>query len=320
MMIRRQLSGIPRVITFPGQGQLIQPALLGQLEPFHNRSKISIPKVLRDRLFQGDPLEFLRSSANLQPSVVYTSLLILELIASNGKPLEGSYLMGHSLGELTCLIANGVIPSELGIHMAHSRGKFMEECCPDKNKYGMTAFIFKHAQGNLEIIKDRVSQYSSLAIANFNCDTQCVVSGELDELATLTKQLKSDIKAKGTKLQVQLPFHNEILADAKRRFRELISTQCDIDKDKKLELPIVSNLTGELSFTHGEALDNFLEDFTRPVLFSKGLQFMLDTDVSFVNIGPNAKVIQALARKMDTKGNLASNINLETQQDLSQLY
>lgn len=318
-MIKRQLTGIKRVLTFPGQGQLIQRPLLQQLQPLQQQCQIPIPQHLQQHLF--DPAlspEFFLKSSNLQPSVVYISLLLLELLHKQGITIECSYLMGHSLGELTALILNGVIPKEVGVHMAHARGEFMEDCVRKGVDYGMTAFLFKDSSEAMNVIKERVTQFASLDVANINGHNQCVVSGEFTELAELSKLLKKDIKAKGTKLDVKLPFHNKVLDESKHRFRELVYKQCDIDKGKQLEVPIVSNLTGEISHTHGEALENFIEDFTKPVQFVKALERVTKEEVSFVNIGPNSKVIQGLVKRMD-RGQVLGNITVEGIEDVDPL-
>lgn len=316
-MIKRQLSGITRVLTLPGQGQLIQPALIQSLSAFQAKSGPELPSYLSP-LFNGAERSWFHKSSNLQPAVVYTSLLILDLLKSEGVDLNVSYLMGHSLGELTTLVLNDVIPREAATYVAHKRGQFMEDCATDSSKYGMTAFLFKESPDAMSIIQSRVDEFNSLGVANINGIDQCVISGELKELEQLAKLLKRDIKAKGTKLEVQLPFHNDVLTEAKHKFRELVYTELDIDKARELTVPIISNLTGEISHTHGVALENFIDDFTKPVQFSKGLSLAMTNDVTFINVGPNARVIQGLVKRINT-GSVVGNFAVESEIDIAQL-
>jgi [acyl-carrier-protein] S-malonyltransferase len=311
----RAIKDVSRVITFPGQGKLINAELLQHLKPLHRESRIPIPESLAKALFDNNtPREFFLKTSNLQPAIVYVSLLIWQQLEHQGMSFEPSHVMGHSLGELTTLVINGVIPRESAVHVAHCRGKFMEDCIKE-DKYGMTAYLFKESSEAMTIIQDRVNRFPSLGIANINGHNQCVVSGQLDELAQLSSFLKKDIKAKGTKLDVKLPFHNELLNESKERFKELINTQFDIQGEKELLVPIVSNIDAQISRTHGEALGRFIEDFTKPVQFAKSLESLLEYEVEFINVGPNANVIQGLVRRMD-KGTVKSNLTIESLEDI----
>lgn len=316
-MLRQQTKGITRIITLPGQGKLIPPQLIAALAPAHRRSTIAIPHRLAQPLFDtSTPKEYFLRSSHLQPSVVYVSLLIVELLQHRGITLEAKYILGHSLGELTALVLNGVLEKDAAVEIAHRRGLFMEAAVDREKQYGMYAYIFK--EGGYDFIKEALKKWDSLGIANYNTTTQCVVSGEVKELAELTDYLKKEMKIKATKLDVILPFHNKKLSEAKDKFRELMKNY-DVNTEKRLQVPIASNLDGQLAYTHGEAMEKFIEDFSTTVEFVKCLQTVIHTDdkVQFLNIGPNARVIQTMANKADKEGRIVNNKTLETLEDIS---
>jgi [acyl-carrier-protein] S-malonyltransferase len=116
----------------------------------------------------------------------------------------------------------------------------------------------------------------------------------------------------------QVPFHNPLLEEAAYEFTKFIDTTHPIHRSKELEVPIVSNLTGEVVFNHGDAVDKFIDGFFNPVLFFESVQQVLkqDGDFTLASFGPNSKVNQSLFQKTDISKKIISNVGLESHDDI----
>src|SRR5690554_6040883 len=79
---------------------------------------------LSELCFQG-PRELLDETANTQPALFVTSLALVEALKAEGKLPAAAMVAGHSLGELTALVAGGAMGFEEGLRLVRERGRLM---------------------------------------------------------------------------------------------------------------------------------------------------------------------------------------------------
>lgn len=284
---------LKRLACFPGQGQSYPLDFLKRLQ-HHDLTSFraltnSIGSEFTDNLFNNN-INYFSKTSNLQPAIVSSSLLLYGLYPKT----QLDYLIGHSLGELTTLIINNVWNYNDSLILARKRGEFMEKCLNENKSYGMIALIFNF---DLNIIKDVISKYENISIANKNTKNQIVLSGELNNLQNCINELKNHVKFKAIKLQTNIPFHNELLIDSSYNFKKFIELNYPV-QDKKLDIPIVSNINAQLVHDHKTAVDNFINGFHSTVLFDESVETVLENELEILNFGPNGKVTDSFIKKI----------------------
>ncbi len=83
---------------------------------------------------------------------------------------------GHSLGELSALVANGVLSFEDGLQLVSKRALAMQKAC-ETQKSTMAAII------GLEdaLVEEVCAEVDGVVVAaNYNCPGQLVISGEIE--------------------------------------------------------------------------------------------------------------------------------------------
>src|SRR5215207_5831916 len=117
-----------------------------------------------------------------QPAIYCAALAGYEEIG-----MRGHVMAGHSLGEITALVAAGAVTEEDGLRLVAARGRLMQEAAEETGDGGMTAV--RAREGNREVIAE-VAAAANVAIANDNAPDQLVLSGALSALDDAEAQLK----------------------------------------------------------------------------------------------------------------------------------
>jgi [acyl-carrier-protein] S-malonyltransferase len=133
--------------------------------------------------------------------------------------VEPDVMAGHSLGEITALVAAEAIGAEDGLRLVAARGRLMQEAAEETGDGGMTAV---RARGDNRDAIAQVAAATNVAIANDNAPDQLVLSGALSALDDAEAQLKErGIRAK--RLPVAGAFHSPLMEPAVEPFRAVVA-------------------------------------------------------------------------------------------------
>ncbi|WP_431211379.1 ACP S-malonyltransferase [Puia sp. P3] len=129
---------------------------------------------ISDIMFNGTEDE-LRQTKVTQPAIFLHSVIVFKGIENN-KP---DMVAGHSLGEFSALVANGVLSFEDGLQLVAARAMAMQRAC-DKQPSSMAA-ILGLEDGKVEEICVAVQEETKEVVvpANYNCPGQLVISGSV---------------------------------------------------------------------------------------------------------------------------------------------
>ena len=179
----------------------------------------------------------------------------------------------------------------------------MQEAVP-KGEGGMVA-ILGSTFGTIEkIIIENNNNYKCY-IANDNSNGQLVVSGKINDLDLLIKDLKKN-NIKSIKLSVSAPFHCKLMKNATKIMQNEIQ-KCDFKNPKNT---LISNVTSQEVNDASLLKELLVKQIESRVRWRENVNLMLEKKVNqFIEIGPG-KVLSGLVKRID-KNVITSSINSE---------
>ena len=297
-------------VIFPGQGS--QSA--GMAKDLYNKFKIvkelfsqadEILKFSITKLILEGPKEELDQTKNTQPAIFLVGYSIFQLIKKDfGINLnKASYFAGHSLGEYTALACAEALSFSETLRLLRVRGKSMQEAVP-KGEGGMVAILGSTSDTIEKIIIENNNNYKCY-IANDNSNGQLVVSGKINDLDLLIKDLKKN-NIKSIKLTVSAPFHCKLMKNATKIMQNEIQ-KYDFKNPKNT---LISNVTSQEVNDASLLKELLVKQIESRVRWRENVNLMLEKKVNqFIEIGPG-KVLSGLVKKID-KNVITNSINSE---------
>ncbi|MCY7295209.1 ACP S-malonyltransferase [Alteromonas sp. a30] len=242
-----------------------------------------------EHLCFSESADVLNSTENTQPAILLCSMAAWQVFQQQTGLTPGA-MAGHSLGELSALVAAGAMRLEDGLKLARARGLAMAQCGND-GKTGMSA-VTKLTREHLEKVCNSVDGFGrTFVVANYNSPRQQVLSGDVEQLKALGEQLKAE-GGSVIPLRVSGAFHSPYMAPAAEAFTDVIN---NIDLTEP-HIPVIANVTAK---PHGDAASikaSLISQITSPVLWQDTLNYLaqeagIDT---FVEAGPK-DVLKKLA-------------------------
>ncbi len=278
---------------FPGQGaqfsgmglDLFEKSSLAQ--EYFNRANNILGFSITDIMFKGS-VDDLKQTQVTQPAIFLHSVILAQTLGDDFKP---DMVAGHSLGEFSALVANGVLDFESALILVSHRASAMQKAC-DVKPSTMAAVI------GLEdnIVEDVCNQSSGIVVAaNYNCPGQLVISGEITAIDNACAILKES----GARMAMVLPvggaFHSPLMEPA----REELATAIENTVFNEPKCPIYQNVSAIAVNKASEIKENLIAQLISPVRWTQTIQQMIsDGGTEFTEIGPG-KVLQGLMRKID---------------------
>ncbi|MBN2830011.1 MAG: ACP S-malonyltransferase [Candidatus Cloacimonetes bacterium] len=292
--------------VFPGQGA----QYIGMAMDFTG-ADIEMHSVLRkfdekhstqlERIMTDGPEEELKQTKYTQPAILFHSYCAWKtFIDKTG--IKPAFVAGHSLGEFSALVANGVLSVEDAMHLVHKRGQFMIEANAG-NPFAMYA-IMGLDSASVKAACAEASDAGVVIAANFNTPDQTVISGSEEGV----KKAGEICKAKGAKralpLQVGGPFHSPLIEKAGFWLADEMKQIHFNDTD----VPVVSNVDAKPTGDSKKIIQNLTEQVTSSVLWVDCIQQMINDGVKvFFEFGPQ-KVLSGMIKKID-KNAIVYNID-----------
>ena len=291
-----------KALVFPGQGS--QYVGMGK-ELYESRKDI---KDLMDSanyilgfdilsvMFKGTE-EDLKKTEVTQPAIFIYSVAALKT-ALNGVAPE--MVAGHSLGEFSALVANGVLSFEDGLKLVSARAKAMQEAC-NANPSSMAAIL-----GLADDVVERICEETPGIVvpANYNCPGQLVISGETAAVELACQNMKDAGAKRALMLPVNGAFHSPLMMPAQEKLAAAIHNT----KFYKPTMPVYQNITTTAVFDPEEIKLNLIAQLTGPVKWTQSVQNMIQKGAtSFLEVGPG-KTLQGLIKKINNSVDVSSAI------------
>ncbi|WP_288373133.1 ACP S-malonyltransferase [uncultured Algoriphagus sp.] len=278
--------------VFPGQGAQF-PGMGKELYETNSLAKELFEKAneilgfrITDIMFEGSAEE-LKQTQVTQPAIFLHSV-ILAKCTPDFKP---DMVAGHSLGEFSALVANGVLAFEDGLRLVHQRALAMQEAC-EINPSTMAA-ILGLADEKVEEICASISE-EIVVPANYNCPGQLVISGSNRGIEIACEKMKEAGAKRALPLPVGGAFHSPLMEPAREKLQKAIEmTQFSVGS-----CPVYQNVSTTAVTDVTEIKENLIAQLTAPVKWTQSVQNMVkDGATEFTECGPG-KVLQGLVKKI----------------------
>lgn len=283
-------------VLFPGQGSQYEG--MGRdliASPVYKRAK----EILDDHTYsvvEQASLDQLSKTRYGQVAIFLNSLsLYQELKDRVLDPNDiGVYAsLGLSLGEYTALCAAGVFSLDEGIDLVKNRGLIMGQGAGGK---GSMVAIMKTGLETIQDLVDQARQDEVLAVCNLNSPGQIVVGGEFAALDRFEEKCKEAKIKRYMRLNVEGPFHTQILNQAAKEFADNYLSKIDY---REPSMDVYTNLSGKNYRQVDSIVDNLKDQTCSPVRFIDCVENMIaDGCQLFIEIGPG-KSLSGFVKKIN---------------------
>ena len=242
---------------------------------------------ITDIMFEGTA-DQLKQTKVTQPAIFLHSVILAKVMGDSFQP---EMVAGHSLGEISALVAAEVLSFEDGLQLVSKRASAMQKAC-EIMPSTMAAVLGLEDQ-IVEEVCDAVD--GVVVAANYNCPGQLVISGEVSAIETACELLKEKGARRALVLPVGGAFHSPMMEPAREELAAAIKATKFIEPTCR----VYQNVPAKAITTALEIKENLIKQLTAPVKWTQSIQSMIaDGGTQFIEVGPG-KVLQGLMRKID---------------------
>lgn len=272
---------------------------------------------MKKLLFEG-PDEDLKLTHNTQPAILLLSVA-LDRITKDLFKNEKKVVAGHSLGEYSALVSNGVLSLNESLRAVRTRGELMQKAVPVG--LGSMAAVLGATDENVVRIcefAEKFSKFTPLEPANFNAPGQVVISGNAKAIEWLlnnfkTSEIAQEIKAKFIPLNVSAPFHCSMMKPAQDGMSPILNSL----NYKVSNTAIIQNVTAMETNDISVIKNNLLAQISAPVRWVQSVNRMKQLGVQrVIELGPG-KVLSGLVKKIDSEN--IQTLNMESIEDFKKI-
>ncbi len=288
-----------KAYVFPGQGAQFS----GMGKDLYENSTIA--KELFDKaneilgfditsiMFEGSA-EDLKQTKVTQPAVFLHSVILAKTL-TDFKP---EMVAGHSLGEISALVANETLDFESGLKLVYKRALAMQAAC-EANPSTMAAILGLED----EVVEKACAEIDGIVVAaNYNCPGQLVISGEIEAVNLACEKLKELGAKRALVLPVGGAFHSPLMKPAEEELAKAIE---ETTFNTPI-CPVYQNVTTTAVTDPAEIKKNLIAQLTAPVKWTQSVQNMIaDGATEFIEVGPG-NTLQGLVKKINREVSTSS--------------
>lgn len=226
-----------------------------------------------------------------QAAILLVSCIALEVFKTKSD-IKPQFVLGHSLGEFTALVASGAINYLDAVELVYNRGLFMSEACAGSGA-GMMALVGLDDQTVESMTASQRESGKMIWAANYNMDGQIVVAGKKSDLEELADSYKEAGAKRALVLDMSVASHCEMLSSAVEKLTPFLN---DFITDG-FETSVISNVTADTYNSKDVAIDLLGKQLISPVKYKHSIaKHCADLDC-MIEFG-NGAVLKGINRKI----------------------
>jgi [acyl-carrier-protein] S-malonyltransferase len=302
--------------VFPGQGSQFvgMGKALSQEYPLANdifQQADEIVKYPLSRLAWDGPEDQLNDTLNTQPALFTHSIAVLRVLQSLYSDIKPGFVAGHSMGEISALVASGALSFPDGLKLVKIRGELMKNA-GDINPGGMAAVLGVDLNMIDQLCIEASSGLDIVQVANDNCPGQVVISGSNFALDRVQILLEKAGARRIIRLAVSIAAHSPFMSSAQDDFNKAVAST---PLNQPL-IPIVGNVTAQPLVNITDIRDDLQNQLTHRVRWTESIKYLVGRNISlFVEVG-SGSVLSGLIKRIDRN---VSAISIESPVDFQNL-
>ncbi len=267
------------------------------------------------RLAWEGPEEELNDTINTQPALLVHSVAVLKVIQITHPDFQPDFVAGHSMGELSALVAAGSSAFPETLHLVRRRGELMKQA-GDVSPGGMAAIIGLDIP-TLEQICDDASrgegENNIVQVANDNCPGQVVISGATPALERALELAQKAGARRAVRLAVSIAAHSPLMQHAQDDFNQAVGATPILDA----HIPLIGNVTAAPLVSAAQIRSDLQAQLNSRVRWTESIQNMISQGAgTFIELG-SGSVLTGLLKRIDRQ---AKGIPLGTPADFEKLF
>lgn len=285
--------------VFPGQGSqsLGMGKSLSQAFPIAKDIFSQADDILGyqlSRIAWEGPEETLNDTINTQPALFTHSVAVLHVIQDHKIDLVPSYVAGHSMGELSALVAAGSLSFSDGLKLVRMRGVLMKRA-GELNPGGMAAIMGLDISQIDHLCSIASSASEIVQVANDNCPGQVVISGSNTALDRVHPLLEQAGAKRVIRLAVSIAAHSPFMSTAQEDFNNSVASA----HLKASHIPVIGNVTAKPLLNENEITEDLQKQLTHRVRWTESIQYLVSEGITnYFEIG-NGAVLSGLIKRID---------------------
>jgi len=272
---------------FVGMGKDLYDSVQEAKELFEKANDI-LGFRITDTMFEGSD-EDLKQTKVTQPAVFLHSVILAKSLSD----FNPKMVAGHSLGEISALVAAQALGFEDGLKLVSARAMAMQKAC-EAEPSTMAAIL-----GLEDEVVERICKKTEgvVVAANYNCPGQLVISGAVLAVEDACAKLTEAGAIRAIVLPVGGAFHSPLMEPARAELAEAI----EATKFNSPVCPIYQNVTAAAVSYPDEIKTNLIAQLTAPVKWTQIMRNMIGAGCTeAIEVGPG-RALQGMFKKIDRK-------------------
>ncbi len=277
---------------FVGMGHALAQAFPAAKEIFTQADDmLGFP--LSDIAWHG-PEDCLNDTINTQPALFTHSIAVLQVLRSIENDIVPLFVAGHSMGELSALVAAGSLSFKDGLGLVRVRGELMKRA-GELSPGGMAAVLGLDIAQIDQLCRAASTSTEVVQVANDNCPGQVVISGAQAALDRALPMLEQAGARRVVRLAVSIAAHSPYMATVQQDFNQSVAST----SIRPALIPIIGNVSASPIMDAPLIREDLQNQLTHRVRWTESIQYLLSQGVTeFCEIGAGS-VLCGLIKRID---------------------